>query len=278
MNDLVIDCHQHFWDLGRFQYYWLTPQVEALRRDFLPDDLIPLLSREGIDRTIVIQAHKSYEEAQWLLELAARHDFIAGVVAWADLTSPSLGEALDELQRHSKLLGIRHPIEDESDDAWMVREEVLTGFEELERREIPYELLVWPRHLKYIPALRERCPYLKLVVDHVANPPIARGVMDAWANDLAVVASLPNIFCKLSGMITQVDWSTESLRPYVAHAVQVFGCDRLMFGSDWPVCTLGGSYGEVVGALRDVLAGASPKEASRVWGQTAVEFYRLPCL
>lgn len=277
MNDWVVDCHQHFWDLGRFQYDWMTPQVEVLRRNFLPDDLIPILNRVGIDRTIVIQAHQSREEAQWLLALSAGHDFIAGVVTWADLTCPNLAKSLDELQTHPKFVGIRHPIEDESDDAWMIREEVLRGFGELERRSIPYELLVWPRHLKYIATLRERCPYLKLVVDHVANPPIARGVMDTWADDLAIVASLPNIYCKLSGMVTQVDWTTESLRPYVSHAVKIFGYDRLMFGSDWPVCTLGGSYEEVVGALRDVLAGASPEEASRVWGRTAVEFYGLRC-
>jgi L-fuconolactonase len=275
MADFVIDCHQHFWDLERFQYYWMTPQVDGLRRNFLPDDLIPLLRRAGIDRTIVIQAHRSHEEAQWLLALSARHDFIAGVVTWADLTSPHLGMILDDLQRHPKFLGIRHPIEDEPDDAWMLREEVLRGFRELERRGIAYELLVWPRHLKYIPALRERCPYLKLVVDHVANPPIAQGVMDAWADNLAIVASLPNIYCKLSGMITRIGWTTESLRPYVAHAVRVFGFDRLMFGSDWPVCTLGGSYKEVVDAVREVLGGASPRDASRVWGQTAVEFYGL---
>lgn len=278
MNDLVIDSHQHFWDLRRLQYYWMTPQVNALRRDFLPADLRPLLGREGVHQTVVVQAHRSLDEARWLLQLAEAHDFIGCVVTWADLTSPRLAKDLDELQLHPKFRGIRHPIEDEPDDAWMVRPEVVRGFAELERRGIPYDLVVWPRHLKHILMLRERCPGLKLVVDHMANPPIAQGILEGWSRELENVARLPDIFCKLSGMVTQADtqrWKPENLKPYVAHAVQVFGYDRLMFGSDWPVCTLAGSYHQVVGALREVLHGVTEKDASRVWGGTAAEFYRL---
>jgi L-fuconolactonase len=278
MTVLVIDSHQHFWDLRRFEYYWMTPQVNALRRDFLPTDLMPLLIRAGVHQTVVIQAHRSLDEARWLLQLAEAHDFIAGVVTWADLASPRLGEHLDELQLHPKFKGIRHPIEDEPDDAWIIRSEVLRGLAELEHRGIPYDLLVWPRHLEHALKVRERCPELRLVVDHLANPPIAQATLEGWWRELENIARLPHIFCKLSGMVTQANrerWTPEDLKPYVAHAVQAFGYDRLMFGSDWPVCTLAGPYHQVVDALREVLNGLAEKDASRVWGGTAAEFYRL---
>jgi L-fuconolactonase len=278
MRHLVIDSHQHFWDLRRFEYYWMTPQANTLRRDFLPADLMLLLTRAGVHQTVVIQAHRSLDETRWLLQLADTHDFIAGVVTWADLASPDLGKDLDELQRHPKFKGIRHPIEDEPDDAWIVRPEVLRGLAELERRGIPYDLLVWPRHLEHVLTVRDRCPELRMVVDHLANPPIAQATLDGWGRELENIARLPNIFCKLSGMVTQADWerwTPEDLRPYVAHAVQAFGYDRLMFGSDWPVCTQAGSYQQVVDALREVLHGLPEKDASRVWGGTAAEFYKL---
>jgi L-fuconolactonase len=278
MNNLIVDSHQHFWDLDRFHYYWMTSQVGALCRNFLPSELKPILDQECVNRTVVIQAHQSLEEAGWLLNLASAHEFIGGVVAWADLTSSSLGKTLDELQLHPKFKGIRHPIEDESDDEWMLREDVIRGFAELECRGIPYDLLVWPQHLKYIPALRERCPRLKLVIDHLANPPIGQGIIEDWARDLEIVANLPNIFCKLSGILTQANptrWTPDDLRPYVTHVVQIFGYDRLMFGTDWPVCTLVGSYSQVVGVLSEVLRGIPEESASRVWGGTAAEFYQL---
>ena len=278
MDDLVVDAHQHFWDLRRFQYYWMTSQVNALQRDFLPADLEPLLSSEGVHRTVVIQAHRSLDEARWLLQLADAYHFIAGVVTWLDLTSPRLGDDLDELQLHPLFKGIRHPIEDEPDDAWMIRPEVLRGLAELERRGIPYDLLVWPRHLDPVLRIRERCPELRLVIDHLANPPIAAATLDGWARKLEDVACLPHLFCKLSGMVTQANrehWTSDDLKPYVQLAVQAFGYDRLMFGSDWPVCTLAASYHQTLGVLREVLRGVTGKEASRVWGGTAAEFYRL---
>jgi L-fuconolactonase len=238
---------------------------------------MPLLTRADVHQTVVVQAHRSLEEAWWLLQLAEAHDFIAGVVTWADLTSPWLGKTLDELQLHPKFKGIRHPIEDESDDAWVVRPEVLRGLAELERRRIPYDLLVWPRHLGHVLTVRERCPELRMVVDHLANPPIAQATLEGWWRELETVAGLPHVFCKLSGMVTQANrecWRPEDLKPYVAHTVEAFGYDRVMFGSDWPVCTLAGSY-QVVDALRDGLQGVMEKDASRVWGGTAAEFYSL---
>lgn len=278
MKELVLDSHQHFWDLKRFEYSWMTPQLQVLRRNFIPEDLTPLLSAAGVDKTMVVQAHQSLAEAYWLLELAAANDFIAGVVAWAELTSPSLGNDLDGLQRHPKFKGVRHLLHDEPDEAWMLRPEVVAGFKELERRGIPYDLLVRPQHLKYVPELRDRCARLNLVIDHIAKPPIAIGKMDNWAQDIEKMAQLPNVWCKLSGMITEADWkswTSQHLKPYVTHVVQCFGYDRLMFGSDWPVCNLAGSYQQVVDALRSALGTLSPDDTEKVWGRNARRFYQL---
>ncbi len=253
MKHIIVDSHQHFWEVGRFEYPWLTPRTEVLRRNFLPADLRPLLREARVDRTVVVQAHQSLAEARWLLELAAANDFIAGVVAWVDLVGATLGNDLDELQHNPKFNGVRHLIQDEPDDTWMLRRDVLEGFRELERRNIPFDVLICPRHLKYVPKVREHCPRLRLVIDHIAKPPIARREIDAWARDMEIVASLPYVWCKLSGMITEADWQNwkpQELRPYVEHVVHLFGCDRLMFGSDWPVCTLAASYQQVVDALR----------------------------
>ena len=278
MSELVVDAHQHFWDVGRFQYPWMTPQVDPLRRNFLPRDLKPLLAQAGVDRTILVQAQHSLEESRWFLEMAGANDFIAGAVVWVDLSSPNLGRDLDEFQRHPKFKGVRHIIEDEPDDAWVVREVVLAGLGELERRGIPYDLLVQPRHLNYIPRLRDRCPGLKLVVDHIAKPPIAQAKMDGWDRDMETVARLPQLWCKLSGMITEANWQTwtpDDLKPYVEHVVKQFGTDRLLFGSDWPVCTLSGSYQQVVDTLRHALGPLGEAEAAKIWGGNARRFYQL---
>jgi L-fuconolactonase len=278
MNDPVIDTHLHFWDLGRFQYPWMTPARASLRRNYLPEDAKPLLAAAHVDQGVVVQAHHSLAESRWLLELAATHDFLAGAVVWVDLTSPAVGKDLDDLQRHPKFKGIRHIVEDEPDDAWLLRPVVLAGLAELERRDIPYDLLVHPRHLQYIPALRDRCPRLRFVVDHIAKPRIREKQFDDWAREMEAVAALPQMWCKLSGMITEADgknWTAADLRPYVDHVVKIFGYDRVMFGSDWPVCTLAGSYQQVVDALREALGPLAPANASRVWGATAREFYQL---
>lgn len=278
MTERVVDSHQHFWDLSRLDYPWMSPAVEVLRRNFLPQDLRPLLLAEGVHQTVLVQAHQSKAEARWLLELAKSTDFIAGVVAWVDLTSPALGKDLDELQRHTKFKGIRHMIHDEPDEGWMIRADVVAGFRELERRDIPYDLLVRPQHLKFVPQLREQCPRLRLVIDHIAKPLIAAGKVAGWDRDIERVAALPNVWCKLSGMITEArweGWTPEDLTPYVAHVVGCFGYDRVMFGSDWPVCNLAGSYQRVTDALRQTLGPLSAEDSAKIWGRSARQFYQL---
>jgi L-fucono-1,5-lactonase len=199
-------------------------------------------------------------------------------VTWADITNPRLARNLDELQSHPKFKGIRHQIEEETDDAWMVRADVLRGFEELERRHIPYDLLVKPRHLKYVSRVRKHCPRLKLVVDHIAKPRIAERKFDEWADDLTRVAKLTDVWCKLSGMNTEAEWKSwtpADLKPYVQHVVEVFGYDRVMFGSDWPVCMLAGTYEQVVSALKEALGPLPTLVAHKIWSGNAAQFYQI---
>lgn len=279
MDSAVIDAHQHFWDLGRFDYPWMTGSAAPLRRNYLPADLKPILSETGVGRTVVVQATQSPEESRWLLEFAAAHDFIAGAVVWVDLTSPGLGTVLDELQTHPKFCGVRHLVHDEPDEAWIVRPDVLAGLRELERREIPYDLLLRPPHLKYVSRVAEHCPGLRMVLDHLGKPRIAEHVVEGWAEDVETLARLPNLWCKLSGMITEADWrrwTPADLKPYVDHVVRQLGYGRIMFGSDWPVCTLAGSYAQVVAALRHSLGSIDPADAAKVWGENTRAFYRLP--
>ncbi len=273
-----IDAHQHFWDLDRFTYAWMPPRPSRLRRNFLPEDLEPILAEHRFDGTVLVQAHTHLDETRWFLELASRHAFIQGVVGWADLTDNRLGEVLDEFQRHPKFKGIRHPVHDEADDQWLLRPSVLAGLRELARRGLPYDLLLRPQHLPLVPRLAEAVPDLRMVIDHLGKPPIAGRRLNGWARDVEAVASIPQVFCKISGMITEADhdsWSAGDLRPYVAHVLAVFGPDRLMFGSDWPVCLLAGSWKQVLAAFTQA-AGALPGPVrDKLLGDTAQRFYQL---
>ena len=272
-----IDAHQHFWDVSRFRYPWMSAD-SPLHRNYLPANLRPVLERNRFEASIVVQAHVIPEETRWLLELASEHDFIAGVVGWADLTSPRLGELLDEYQAHPKFAGLRHPVHDEPDPEWLLRDDVLRGLGELSRRGIPYDLLVRPPHLPLVPRVAERVPGLRMVIDHIAKPPIARHVLEGWAEDLEAAAQVPHLCAKLSGMITEADWrqwDAAQLRPYVAHAMRVFGPDRLMFGSDWPVCTLAGTWKEVLAAFTQAVGPLQMAEREKLLGGTAARFYGL---
>ena len=274
----IVDAHQHFWDIDLFDYPWMTEAVAPLRRNFLPSDLKRILDEVAVTRTVVVEATHSLEEARWLLKLAEANTFVAGAVVWADLTSSSLGKDLDELQAHPKFCGIRHHTHDEPDETWMLRSDVLAGLRELERRDIPFDLLLRPPHLKYVSKLRELCPRLRMVLDHIGKPLISLHTMNGWARDLESVARLPNVWCKISGMVTEADWhhwTPDDLKPYVDHVVRHFGYGRLMFGSDWPVCTLAGSYSRVINALRQSLGDLSAADAAKVWGENASAFYRL---
>ncbi len=279
----TIDAHQHFWDLSlasTFNYQWLTaPDKTAIHRTYLPEDLLPQIRAAGIDRTIFVQTQHLLEENTWVFKLADANPFIAGVVAWVDLQSDACEEQIVALKAQPKFVGVRHITQDELDDDFIVRPEVIRGLRILEKHQVPFDLLFFVKHLRHAVTLAEALPDLPMVIDHLAKPEIASGRMENWRDHFIAAADYPNIYCKLSGMVTEADWhqwQAEDLQPYVELALECFGPSRLMFGSDWPVCELAGRYGEVVTVLRELLAGLSVTEQDQVFGRTAEQFYRLP--
>jgi L-fucono-1,5-lactonase len=274
----MIDAHHHFWQLGRYDYVWMSPDLQALRRDYGPEDLQPILSSHNINHTVLVQTISSIDETRWFLELANQYEFIVGVVGWVDLTDPRAGERLDELNDLSKLVGVRHQVHDEPDPVWLNREDVQHGLRELERRSLTYDLLIRPQHLEVSRRVAQRFPNLRFIVDHIAKPAIARHDWDVWASGIVALAACPNVACKLSGMITEADWGhwkPADLAPYIRHVIEHFGTERVMFGSDWPVCRLAGTYDQVLDGLAVNLDELSAHERENVFGNSAAAWYAL---
>jgi len=274
----IIDSHQHFWLVGRFDYPWMTPEVEVLYQDYLPPALEPIRKRCGVEKTILVQASNSLEETRWLLSLADQYLFIAGVVGWVDLTGKDVGRQLDEFVMHAKFKGVRHLVESEPADDWLIQPSVLEGMRALAAYGISYDLLVHTRHLKYAKILAESCPGLQLAIDHMAKPPIAHQELAEWAHEIKELAAYANVWCKLSGLVTEAnwaDWSGEDLKPFVDTVVDYFGPQRMMFGSDWPVCLLAASYDRVLEAFQWLLAELSDEDRERIFAKNAMEFYRI---
>jgi len=259
-----IDAHQHFWDPDLFPYPWMPA---SLRRRFLPGDLIPVLDRNRFDGSVAVQAATVMEETHWLLDLASRNPSILGVVAWVDLTDPNLGRTLDSLQRQEKFKGVRHPVHDEPDSRWLLREDVLRGLKKLASRGIPYDLLLRPLHLPLVPELAERVPNLRFVIDHMAKPE----EFDDWAAHMACIAEIPHAHAKLSGLYVE----PSRMKPYVGHLIHHFGAGRLMFGSDWPVCLLNGSWKLVLASFTQAHGALSKGDHPKIVGETAANFYKL---
>lgn len=277
-SSLIVDSHQHFWQVGQFDYPWMSPEVGVLCRDHLPPQLEPLLNRSGVRQTVLVQASNSVTETRWLLNLAARYSFIAGVVGWVDLTATNVDEQLREFASDAHFKGVRHLVESEPQDDWLEQPVVLGNLQALAAGGVAYDLLVHPRHLKYAMKVAATCPDLNLVVDHLAKPPIASKELDDWARALKPLAAHRNVWCKLSGLVTEADWAnwrTEDLRPYVDKALEYFGPDRLMFGSDWPVCLLAASYEQVLEAAQTLTSELTDDERQKVFAGNATAFYGL---
>jgi L-fuconolactonase len=276
----VIDAHQHFWELHRFNYAWLdAPQLAPIRRSFLPADLAPSLRQVGVERSIFVQTQHNLAEARWVLRLAEQYDFIAGVVGWIDLASPDCERQLIEFRQHPKFVGARHVTQDEPDPDFIIRPDVLQGLAVFEQRDVPFDLLFYVQHLRHAATLAERMPRLRLVIDHLAKPRVKTGEMSGWIDDLRAAARHPNVYCKLSGLVTEADWKgwkLDDLRPYVREALDCFGPGRLMFGSDWPVCLLAASDERVYAAIDAATQDLSGEERAQIFGETATQFYRLP--
>jgi len=275
---MIVDSHQHFWQVGRFDYPWMTPEVDVLCRDYLPPALEPVLQRNGVGQTILVQASNSVAETRWLLQLADEHPFIAGVVGWVDLQSESVGQQLDEFAAHPKFKGVRHLVESEPADDWLHQASVLKGFGELASRGLSYDLLVHTRHLKHARTTIDECPDSRFVIDHMAKPPIARNEIDEWARQMKPFAAAANVWCKLSGVVTEANWTSwriEDFIPYVDKALEYFGPQRLMFGSDWPVCLLAAFYEQVLEMFQTLLADLSDEDRELIFSKNASQFYRI---
>lgn len=272
-----IDAHQHFWRPSRGDYGWLTPKLAAIHRDFLPDELAPLLARHGIAGTVLVQAAPSEDETRFLLALADEHAFVEGVVGWVDFAAPDAPARIASLADHPKLKGLRPMIQDIADVDWMLRPELEPAFATLIARDLVFDALVLPRHLGNLAALLRRFPDLRVVVDHCAKPDIGAAGFRDWADGMTAVAGDSAAFCKLSGLVTQTRgaWNVEALRPHVEHVLAVFGPHRVIWGSDWPVCTLAASYDAWVEATDVLLAGRTAVEREAVLGGNAVRAYRL---
>ncbi len=276
-----VDAHQHFWSLRDGDYPWLTHSRYApIHRDFEPGDLKPLLRGAGIAHTITVQAANSYTDTDAMLARADRHPWIAGVTGWVPLLEP--GEAARALARyclHPAFRGVRHLVHDEPDPDWLLRAPVRQSLALLAERGIVFEIpAVFPRHLVHVPGLAEELPGLKIVIDHLGKPPIAAGELEPWATQLAAAAAQANVYAKVSGLNTAADpehWSADDLRPFVDVALERFGPERLMFGSDWPVCLMAGDYERVWSETLRVLDGAPGATRDAVLGETAAALYGL---
>jgi L-fuconolactonase len=273
-----IDAHVHFWRYRPEEYTWIDGRMRALQRDFLPEDLEPLASRAGFDGVIAVQARQTGTETAWLLDLAARHPLVRGVVGWVDLRAADVHDALARVAADRRLVGVRHIAQDEPDDRFLVGPEFLRGIEALAAFDLAYDILVYPRHLPVALELVRRFPAQRFVLDHLAKPDIRAGALAEWSRDLRALAACPNVMAKLSGLVTEADWSAwraEQIRPCLEVAFECFGPDRLLIGSDWPVCTLAGDYGRVMGVVTEFLAEHPADERAAVLGGNAVRFWML---
>ncbi len=273
-----IDAHQHFWHYNPAQHAWMTDEMAAIRRDFLPADLEPLLRSLDFDGCIAVQARQNLEETRWLLELAGRYDFIRGVVGWVDLCSPELPSQLQQFAGDSKLVGVRHIVQDEPDDDFLLRDDFRRGIACLADFGLTYDVLIYPRQLPAAIKLVADFPNQPFVLDHIAKPPIAEGRLEPWGSHLRELARLPNIHCKLSGMVTEArwkQWQPADFRPHLDVVSESFGPARLMIGSDWPVCMLSADYESAMRIVLDYIAQLAPADQSGILGQNCANVYRL---
>jgi L-fuconolactonase len=277
---MILDTHQHFWKANRGDYHWMTPAVPILARDYLPSDLRPELRKAGVAQTILVQAAQTADETDFLLKLAEEADFVAGVIGWFDLEDQNFPMAYEEKrERHPKLLGVRPMLQDLADDRWIVRKKVIENLGYLADQKVVFEFLTYTRHLPFVLEVLQEEPRLNAVIDHISKPEIKAGKIEPWSDLISKVARHENVFCKLSGMVTEADhriWEPEHLRPYIEHVLECFGEDRVMFGSDWPVCLLASSYAEVINALRTVVADhLSPSGLAKLFSRNGARFYGI---
>jgi L-fuconolactonase len=272
---MKLDSHQHFWKYDPAQYPWI-PKETPLHRDWLPADLAPLLAAAGLDGCIAVQARQTLEESRWLLELVDAAPIIQGVVGWVDLRSERVGEQLTALATHPKFRGVRHVVQDEPDVNFLLGADFQRGLGHLHHFGLCYDLLVFPRQLPAAIKLVERFPEQPFVLDHIAKPPIKEHTLSPWREQIRELARAPHVMCKVSGMVTEADhgaWKAEDFKPYLDVVAEAFGPHRLMFGSDWPVCLLAGSYERVFGLVDEYFSKLPAAARAAIFGGNAARFY-----
>lgn len=278
-NNVKIDAHQHFWKYDPIRDGWITPEMHTIQRDFLPGDLQPILQQNGIDGCVLVQVDQSLDENDYLLQLAAENDFIKGVIGWIDLRHPDVEQRLEYYKRNPKLKGFRHILQGEHDRALMLKPSFKRGIALLERYGYTYDILIYPDQLGYTQEFVAAFPGQPFVLDHIAKPHIKdRYITDEWKAAIRAVAAHPNLYCKISGMVTEADWAhwkPEHFRVYLDTIVEAFGVNRIMYGSDWPVCLVAASYQQVLQIVQDYFAPFNETDKAAFFGGNAINFYKL---
>lgn len=274
-----IDAHQHFWKLSKNLNDWPTPDFKTIYRDFTPEDLEKCLKKHSIQKTVAVQAAPLVEETEFLLDLADQHDFIGGVVGWIDMSSEQFPELFTKFRNNPKFVGIRPMLQNIEDDQWILRSEVKRNISILIENDFPLDILIYPKHLPHIVALFKEFPTLRAVIDHCAKPDIQNRQWEPWADLIEEVSAFESVMCKISGLVTEADhhsWKVDEFRPYIHHLIRCFGTDRIMFGSDWPVCLLAAQYDEVVEIVTSNLTEEMTVKGTKLlFGGNAQKFYKL---
>ena len=275
---MVIDSHQHFWNYEPVKHAWIDDDMSVIRRDFTPYDLKKVYQENGIDGCVAVQADQTLEETNFLLHLAEEHNFIKGVVGWVDFRAENIEDVLKQYSKFKKLKGFRHVVQGEPDHNFLLRPAFLNGISKLENYNFTYDILIFPHQLGATLEFVKKFPNQKFVIDHIAKPYIKDGFYEGWATLMTEIGKHKNVFCKLSGMITEGDYSTwtpQQIEPYMHLILKAFGPDRIMFGSDWPVCLVPGTYKKVKELVTNFIATLSPVEQQAIMGKNAIKFYNL---
>ncbi len=275
---MTIDSHQHFWEYNPVKHAWIDDSMSAIKKDFLPADLQKVYAENGVDGCVAVQADQTLAETDFLLSLANENDFIKGVVGWVDLRDPTVDSTLEKYHQQEKIKGWRHVVQEEADHNFLLRPDFLQGISSLEKYETAYDILVFPHQLGATLEFVKRFPNQKFVIDHIAKPYIKDGFYDGWSVLMKEIAKHENVYCKASGMITEAEyttWTTTQLQRYLDLVFEVFGTDRMMYGSDWPVCLVAGNYAQVKAVVTDYIQNLNTAEQQAVMGKNAIDFYNL---
>ncbi|SHK69234.1 L-fuconolactonase [Reichenbachiella agariperforans] len=273
-----IDSHQHFWQYNTKKHAWINAEMAVIQKDFFPSDLRDVLIHSGLEGSVAVQADQTETETEFLLDMAVKYDFIKAVVGWVDLRSPDVASRLAHYSKNEKFVGVRHVVQDEPDPEFMLREDFQRGLAQLKDYGLTYDVLIFPTQMKAALETIERHPEQPFVIDHIAKPYIKAGKIDEWKDYMQQIASHHNVMCKLSGMVTEADWTRwryDDFVPYLDVVVDAFGVDRLMYGSDWPVCLLGGTYEVIKSVVDQYFASYSLTDQSKIYGENAVRFYGI---